>query len=142
MVDVFTIMLGKRMFKLVVRNGMARFSWPENVTVQEVYKIFCLIKQKKGKILGLLPPFRSRANKILGTKIDFSSALTSGCLLIEYIDDNLDENAVWLLHPDWDYSVRTSTSWFSMSIFIASVSKFLAIGGVTGDEIFVHSTYS
>jgi hypothetical protein len=136
-------MLSKKMFKLVIKNGMVRFSWPEEVTLTEVYKAFSFIKLKKEKILALCSKSnrrKSRHMRILGTKLNFADAVASGCLLVEWIDDNLDEDAIWILHPDWDYSKRTTTPWIPISVFVAAISKVTPIG-VTGDELSGHFTY-
>ena len=143
MVDVFTVMFGKKMIKMVVKNDVVRFSWPEEVTITQVYKAFSLIKIKKDKILTLLCKSNRKSRRqprVLGTKLDFDSAVGSGCLLVEWIDDNLYEDATWLLHPDWNYSRRTSTPWIPISVFMAAISKIIPIG-VTGDEPTGHFTY-
>jgi hypothetical protein len=119
MVDVYEIMIGERHFKVVVKNALVRFSWPENVSESEVSRVFGLLKNSS-YFKELRRQSRRAMKFVLGTKVDFGGSIRNGgqILLVEWIDEHLNEDAAWLLHPDWEYSIRTSTDWMPLSVVL------------------------
>ena len=119
MVSVYAIMIRKRFFKVVIKNSMVRFSWPEEVTEGEVSRVFGLLKSSSN--FEELRRQSKRATKfILGTKIDFGNSIRSGgqTLTLDWVDEYLHEDAAWLLHPDWEYSIRSSTDWMPLAVVL------------------------
>ena len=119
MVDVYVIMLNKRFFKVVVKNSMVRFSWPENVSESEVSRVFGLLRSSSN-FEELRRQSRRAMRCVLGTKIDFGESIRNGgqTMTLEWIDAYLHEDAAWLLHPDWEYSIRTSTDWMPLAVVL------------------------
>jgi hypothetical protein len=119
MVSVYAVMVEKRFFKVVVKNDKVRFSWPENVSESEVSRVFGLLKSSSN-FEELRRQSRRAMRCVLGTKVDYRNSIRSGgqTLTLEWVNNNLDEDAAWLLHPDWEYSIRTSTDWMPLSVVL------------------------